>query len=143
MSPPAFKQTNFLSAAQRNARLDYSLCYLDRGGGRPGIVPSDPQRENENAHANTAAFKGFDPSIRATPKIAMTERSTAQNGYLKPDTQSPKHPPPPTDEGILDRSKIAVQYESFFECRLTLSVLLSAGNLVPGTVLRQGQTKAL
>jgi hypothetical protein len=88
-------------------------------------------------------FAGFDLSIRATPKVAMTERSMTQNGYLKPETQGPKHPPPPTDEGILDRSKIEVQYESFFGCGLTLSVILSVGNMVPGTRIRHGQTKAL
>lgn len=51
---------------------------LTPGRRTPRIAPSDTLRENETAHANTAAFTGSDLSIRATPKIAMTERSNTQ-----------------------------------------------------------------
>jgi hypothetical protein len=143
MSPPVIRQTNSSIRRQRNSRPDIHAVTFDRGREGAPNASSDTLRENEITHANTAALKGFDLSIRATPKIAMTERSITQNGYLKPDTQGPKNPPPPTDETTLDRREFGVQHESFFECGLTLSCILSAGNKVPGSDDNDAQTKAL
>jgi hypothetical protein len=95
-------------------------------------------RANETAHANTAAFKGLKSFDPRDPQDRHDRKINHQNGHLKPDTQGSKHPPPPTDESILDRAEIRAQHESFFEWRLTLSVTLSAGNMVPGTLIITG-----
>ncbi len=95
MSPPAIStDKSFHPPATQLTGRTVTLLSLTPGEEDAPNRLFATQRENENAHANTATFKGFDLSIRATPKIAMTERSLTPNGYLKPGTQVPKHYPP-------------------------------------------------
>jgi hypothetical protein len=78
MLPPVFGQTNSFLRRPTQCTAGYPHCYFDTGEEDAPNRLFATLRENEITHANTAAFKGFDLSIRATPKIAMTERSITQ-----------------------------------------------------------------
>jgi hypothetical protein len=118
------------STAFPMSRLDDHTVTFDTGERTPGS-PHRIRNATMKLITPTPPRKALsDASIRATPKIAMTEKSETHVGpvtrYPRPDI-----PPPPTNEGILDRAEFRVQAESFALERLTLIVTLSAGILVP------------